>query len=65
MKERQGLIRARIRGAEKSIGQVMIFLDAHMEATAGWLVPVLSEISKDRTRVILPVIDSINSKTFE
>ena len=36
-----------------------------MEATSGWLVPILSEISEDRTRVILPVIDNINSKTFE
>ena len=62
LKEREGLIRARIKGAEKSIGQVLIFLDAHMEANAGWLVPILSEISGDRTRVILPVIDEINSK---
>ena len=65
LEKREGLIRARIRGAEKAIGQILIFLDAHMEATAGWLVPILSEISQDRTRVILPVIDDINSKTFE
>ena len=65
MKERQGLIRARLKGAEEAIGQVLVFLDAHMEATSGWLTPILSEISEDRTRVILPVIDNINSKTFE
>ena len=44
MKERQGLIRARLKGAEEAVGQVLIFLDAHMEATEGWLVPILSEI---------------------
>ena len=65
MKYRQGLIRARLKGAKEAVGQVLIFLDAHMEATAGWLPPVLSEISQDRTRVILPVIDEINSQTFE
>ena len=65
MKSRQGLIRARLKGAKEAVGQVLVFLDAHMEATTGWLPPVLSEISQDRTRVILPVIDEINSKTFE
>ena len=65
MKEREGLIRARLQGAKEAIGQVLVFLDAHMEANTGWLVPILSEIAQDRTRVILPVIDNINAQTFE
>ena len=65
MNKRKGLINARLKGAEESIGQVLIFLDAHMEVTSGWLPPILSEIAQDRTRVIVPVIDEINSKTFE
>ena len=65
MKQRQGLVRARLKGAQEAVGQVLVFLDAHMEATTGWLVPLLSEISLDRTRVILPVIDNIDSQTFE
>ena len=65
MVERQGLIRARLKGSMEAAAQVLIFLDAHMEVTVGWLAPLLSEISKDRTRVVLPVIDNINSETFE
>ena len=65
MIERQGLIRARLKGAMSADGEVLVFLDAHMEVTAGWLEPLLSEISFDRTRVALPVIDNINSETFQ
>ena len=65
MPERQGLIRARLKGAMKAKAEVLVFLDAHMEVTVGWLEPLLSEISSDRTRVPLPVIDNINSLTFE
>ena len=36
MRERSGLIRARQSGAEAACGDVIIFLDAHCEATTGW-----------------------------
>ena len=35
-KERSGLIRARIAGAEAATGDVVIFLDSHCEANEGW-----------------------------
>lgn len=37
-KERLGLIRGRMLGAEQATGDVLIFLDAHCEATHMWLV---------------------------
>ena len=33
--------------------------------TSGWLVPLLSDIASDRTRVVLPVIDDVDEDTFE
>ena len=64
MKERGGLIRARLAGAEQATGSVLVFLDAHCEASPGWLTPMLSEIATDQTRVVVPVIDVINAETF-
>ena len=64
MEERLGLIRARLTGAEQAIGSVLVFLDAHTEASPGWLPPILAEITTDRTRVIVPVIDDIIDETF-
>ena len=34
--ERQGLIRARLRGAENATEDVLVFLDAHCEVTIQW-----------------------------
>nr|XP_002128877.1 polypeptide N-acetylgalactosaminyltransferase 1 [Ciona intestinalis] len=65
MEKRTGLIRARLRGASVSTGQVITFLDAHCECTEGWLEPLLSEIAKDRTTVVCPIIDVISDETFE
>ncbi|KAI2810439.1 polypeptide N-acetylgalactosaminyltransferase, partial [Blomia tropicalis] len=63
-KKRIGLIRARILGAEKALGKVLTFLDAHCETTIGWLEPLLQRISIDHKIVVCPVIDIINDQTF-
>lgn len=48
MEQRSGLIRARLRGAAATRGQVITFLDAHCECTVGWLEPLLVRIKEDR-----------------
>ncbi|NXO81387.1 GLT13 acetylgalactosaminyltransferase, partial [Sitta europaea] len=65
MEQRSGLIRARLRGAAASRGQVITFLDAHCECTLGWLEPLLARIKEDRKTVVCPIIDVISDDTFE
>ena len=51
-KQRLGLIRSRLRGADAATGDTMTFLDAHIEATNGWLPPLLNEIKMNRLVMI-------------
>ncbi|KAF8562659.1 hypothetical protein P879_09675 [Paragonimus westermani] len=65
MRTRSGLVKARLKGAEVSKGKTLTFLDAHCEATDGWLEPLLEQIAQDSRRVVCPIIDVINENTFE
>lgn len=58
-KERLGLIRARSTGAKYSTGDVIIFIDAHCEATFGWIEPLLQRVKDAPNAFVCPVIDSI------
>lgn len=64
-KQREGLIRARVYGADHSTGEVILFLDSHCEANLGWLPPLLSEIAKDYRTVVCPTIDRIDHVDFQ
>ena len=63
--ERVGLIKARSIGAVNSVGEVVLFLDAHCEANVGWLPPLLERIALDRRTAVCPTIDFIDHNTFE
>ncbi|CAF0944565.1 unnamed protein product [Adineta steineri] len=63
--KREGLIRSRLVGAAAVKGDVIVFLDSHIEATEGWLEPLMDPISANRTTVVTPVIDVIDDSTFK
>ena len=63
-KEREGLIKARLRGVEAAVGPTLTFLDSHVECAPGWLEPLLDRIARNITNVVSPVIDSIADRNF-
>ncbi|CRK95802.1 CLUMA_CG009258, isoform A [Clunio marinus] len=62
--ERQGLIKARMTGAKAATGEVIIFLDSHMEVYNSWLPPLLDPIVTNPTFATVPVVDGMNHETF-
>ncbi len=62
--KRLGLIAAKNYGGRVATGDVVVFLDAHIEANAGWLEPILYRIQQKRSAILCPTIDSIDDKTM-
>ncbi|XP_023342320.1 N-acetylgalactosaminyltransferase 6 isoform X2 [Eurytemora carolleeae] len=65
IKERSGLITARLAGAKVSSGEVIIFLDSHTEANVNWLPPLLDPIATDYRTAVCPFIDVVDYNNFE
>lgn len=63
--KRQGLIRSRVFGARLATGEILVFLDSHIEVNEGWIQPLIDPIVKNRLVVTVPVVDIINPDTFE
>jgi len=65
LQERSGLINARMAGinlARKDT--ILLFLDSHIEATPGWIEPLLARIKENPKLIISPQIDNIVDTSF-
>ncbi|KAI8785384.1 polypeptide N-acetylgalactosaminyltransferase 9 [Biomphalaria glabrata] len=62
--KRLGLIRARNTAFDYAKGEVVIFLDSHIECFPGWIEPLLAPIANDSSVIIFPTIERINQETF-
>lgn len=60
----KGLIQARLTGARKATGDVLVFLNAHMEVTEGWLSPLLTPISENQKTATQSITDTVSTETF-
>lgn len=60
-----GLMQARLAGAKQARAEVLVFLDAHVEVTRGWLPPLLTPLlSGNGTTCTTPIVDTIDYETF-
>jgi polypeptide N-acetylgalactosaminyltransferase len=50
---------------EIATGEVLVFLDSHMEVNTNWLPPLLEPIAINPTTATMPSIDFMNFDTFE
>ncbi|XP_049297213.1 N-acetylgalactosaminyltransferase 6-like isoform X1 [Anopheles funestus] len=62
--ERNGLITARLSGANVATGEVLLFLDSHVEVGINWLPPLLEPIARNYRTCVCPFIDVIKDDTF-
>ena len=57
-RERQGLIRSRIRASMVASGDTLTFLDSHVEVNERWIEPLMSRIKANPKMVVAPIIGS-------
>ena len=55
-RERQGLIRSRIRASMVASGDTLTFLDSHVEVNERWIEPLMSRIKANPKMVVAPII---------
>ncbi|KAM9807920.1 putative polypeptide N-acetylgalactosaminyltransferase 8 [Neosynchiropus ocellatus] len=64
-RRQMGLAQSRISGWERATADVVVILDAHVEATVGWVEPLLARIKADRSVVVSPVFDKVKFDDLE
>ena len=57
---REGVTRARLKGAASATAPVLVFLDTTVVCARGWLEPLLQLIAAEKSVIAVPHYDSIN-----
>ncbi|KAH8065686.1 polypeptide N-acetylgalactosaminyltransferase [Aureococcus anophagefferens] len=65
MPRQTGLIYARAAGAKAATGDVLVFLDSHIETSPGWLEPLLAYARDTYRGFGIPIVPSIDADTFD
>ncbi|XP_054742504.1 LOW QUALITY PROTEIN: polypeptide N-acetylgalactosaminyltransferase 35A [Anastrepha obliqua] len=63
--KREGLIRSRIVGADAAEGDVLVFLDSHIEVNQQWAEPLVRAVKQENSTIAVPVMDLISPDTFD
>ncbi|KAF4662075.1 hypothetical protein FOL47_006405 [Perkinsus chesapeaki] len=61
----QGLIRARMAGANAAVGDMVMFLDCHVKPSPGWERPMFKHTNENYKRLVVPLIPRLNGDTWE
>lgn len=59
MKERVGLMRARVEGAKRAKSEFIFISEPHCEMTYNWLPPLLEPLLNNERIVTVPIIDNV------
>jgi len=62
--ERQGLIRSKTDGGNAAVGDMVMFLDAHVKPDKDWYLPILKHVNTNYRRVVVPAITVLNGTTW-
>ena len=62
---REGSTRARIIGAGYASGDIIAYVDSHVEVNVKWLEPIVLKISAEPETVVMAVLDTISEDTFD
>lgn len=52
-------------GSVNAEGPALVFMDAHIEVTPGWLEPLIDPLAKNHKAATVPVVDGLDANTLE
>mmetsp|Transcript_19082 Transcript_19082/g.41133 ORF Transcript_19082/g.41133 Transcript_19082/m.41133 type:complete len:391 (-) Transcript_19082:6-1178(-) len=62
--ERQGLIRAKMKGVEAAKGNVIVFMEGHCIVNRQWLQPLLRRVLENPRTLAMPALDTISQDNW-